>query len=79
VEFTNVKCTSADVKFINYEVCRLKSVNRTYKYVSIKLRLYKLPITNATVRIKTIYINICTHINILIIDKHISVQAIKWL
>ncbi|XP_070075850.1 uncharacterized protein [Drosophila takahashii] len=51
VEFTNVKCTSSDVKFVNYEVCRLKSVNRTYKYVSVKSRLYKLPITNATINI----------------------------
>nr|XP_036668607.1 uncharacterized protein LOC108013366 isoform X2 [Drosophila suzukii] len=50
-EFTNIKCTSADVKFVNYEVCRLKSVNRTYKYVSVKSRLFKLPITNATINI----------------------------
>ncbi|KAH8353713.1 hypothetical protein KR084_012868, partial [Drosophila pseudotakahashii] len=51
VEFTNVKCSSSDVKFINYEVCRLKSVNRTYKYVSVKSRLYKLPITNGTINV----------------------------
>ncbi|KRG00061.1 uncharacterized protein Dwil_GK27642 [Drosophila willistoni] len=45
-EFTNVKCECADEKFCGFEYCFLKSVNRSYKYISIKVNLHKLPITN---------------------------------
>ncbi|XP_017039316.1 uncharacterized protein LOC108086787 [Drosophila ficusphila] len=52
VEFTNVKCTSVDQNFSDFEYCRLKSVNRTYKYLSLKVKLYKIPVTKVTVKIQ---------------------------
>ncbi|XP_017002782.2 uncharacterized protein [Drosophila takahashii] len=51
VEFSNIKCTSHDLEFVAYEACYLKSVNRTYKYATVKSRLLKLPITNAIINI----------------------------
>uniref|UniRef100_A0A6P4FRR4 Uncharacterized protein LOC108053934 n=1 Tax=Drosophila rhopaloa TaxID=1041015 RepID=A0A6P4FRR4_DRORH len=48
-EFTNIKCTSLDPDFSNFEYCRLKSVNRTYKYITLKVNLYKIPITKVRV------------------------------
>ncbi|XP_020817032.1 LOW QUALITY PROTEIN: uncharacterized protein LOC110190751 [Drosophila serrata] len=44
-EFTNVKCVPYDLKFNDFEHCYLKSVNQTYKYVSIKCRLFQTPVT----------------------------------
>ncbi|XP_041450260.1 uncharacterized protein LOC121404596 [Drosophila obscura] len=49
VEFTNIVCTSLDKEFSDFEYCYLKSVNRTYKYVSAKCNLYKTPITKVKV------------------------------
>ncbi|XP_016990711.2 uncharacterized protein LOC108052747 [Drosophila rhopaloa] len=43
-EFTNVICTSMEESFSTFEYCYLKSVNRTYKYGSLKVKLLKLPI-----------------------------------
>ncbi|XP_017055825.2 uncharacterized protein LOC108097816, partial [Drosophila ficusphila] len=45
VEFTNLKCTSMDKEFAGIGECLLKSINRTYKYISLRLNLYKTPIT----------------------------------
>ncbi|XP_043660346.1 uncharacterized protein LOC122624726 isoform X2 [Drosophila teissieri] len=50
VEFTNVKCESLDKDFALFEYCYLKSVNRTYKYCSLKVKLLKLPVTKVKVR-----------------------------
>ncbi|KAH8382478.1 hypothetical protein KR009_003723, partial [Drosophila setifemur] len=44
-EFTNVKCTSLDTKFTEFEYCLIKSINRTYKYVSLKTILFQKPVT----------------------------------
>ncbi|KAH8363457.1 hypothetical protein KR084_010650, partial [Drosophila pseudotakahashii] len=44
-EFTNFICKSFDKQFGEFEYCYLKSVNRTYKYISGKFKLYQLPIT----------------------------------
>ncbi|KAH8384231.1 hypothetical protein KR200_003637, partial [Drosophila serrata] len=49
VEFTNIKCTSFDKKYNDFEYCRLKSVNRSFKYMSLKVNLYKVPITKVKV------------------------------
>ncbi|XP_065722278.2 uncharacterized protein [Drosophila suzukii] len=49
VEFTNVKCTSWDKKFDDFEYCHLKSVNRSFKYLSLKVNLFKVPITKVKV------------------------------
>ncbi|KAH8412812.1 hypothetical protein KR009_005877, partial [Drosophila setifemur] len=44
VEFTNLNCESLDKKFSDFEYCILKSVNRTFKYISLKVKLFKVPI-----------------------------------
>ncbi|KAH8293622.1 hypothetical protein KR054_002264, partial [Drosophila jambulina] len=49
VEFTNIKCTSLDKEFDDFEYCLLKSVNRTYKYISLKVKMYKIPVNNVKV------------------------------
>ncbi|XP_043649323.1 uncharacterized protein LOC122617504 [Drosophila teissieri] len=54
VEFTNVQCQSLDKDFALFEYCFLKSVNRSYKYVSVKVKLLKLPITKVKLQI-TLY------------------------
>ncbi|KAH8237451.1 hypothetical protein KR038_012143 [Drosophila bunnanda] len=51
VEYTNIKCKTVDSEFCDFETCRIKSVNRTYKYFSVKVRLFKVPITKAKVNI----------------------------
>ncbi|XP_017958366.2 uncharacterized protein LOC108652685 [Drosophila navojoa] len=49
LEFNNVNCFTYDKKFLEYEYCYLKAVNRTYKYFSVKAVLHKLPIRNGKV------------------------------
>ncbi|XP_034654782.1 uncharacterized protein LOC117892569 [Drosophila subobscura] len=48
VEFTNIKCNSTDLDFSDFEYCYLKSVNRSYKYLSVKVKLFKIPVTKVT-------------------------------
>ncbi|KAH8333177.1 hypothetical protein KR074_010271, partial [Drosophila pseudoananassae] len=48
-EFSNLKCVSFDESFCSFEQCFLKSVNRSYKYGSLKVKLYKVPVNNARV------------------------------
>ncbi|XP_041563591.1 uncharacterized protein LOC108141344 [Drosophila elegans] len=49
VEFKNIKCESLDEEFCTFDYCYLKSVNRSYKYFSLRVKLLKLPVTNAKV------------------------------
>ncbi|XP_041449528.1 uncharacterized protein LOC111065630 [Drosophila obscura] len=49
VEYTNINCTSLDKDFCDFEYCFLKSVNRSYKYMSLKVNLFKIPVTNVKV------------------------------
>ncbi|XP_017065636.2 uncharacterized protein LOC108104203 [Drosophila eugracilis] len=49
-EFTNINCTSLDKTFDDFEYCYLKSVNRSYKYLSVKVNLFKTPIAKVKVR-----------------------------
>ncbi|XP_034650557.1 uncharacterized protein LOC117890046 [Drosophila subobscura] len=44
-EFTNIKYTCVDKEFCRVDYCYLKSINRTYKYMSVRLTLFK-PIYN---------------------------------
>ncbi|KAH8327064.1 hypothetical protein KR074_001536 [Drosophila pseudoananassae] len=44
LEFNNVRCIARDKKFMEYDYCFLKSVNRTFKYMSLKTRIHRLPI-----------------------------------
>ncbi|EDV49303.2 uncharacterized protein Dere_GG17091 [Drosophila erecta] len=46
-ESTNVKCTSHDESYATFEYCFLKAINRTYKYVSIKVKLHQVPVNFA--------------------------------
>ncbi|XP_060651415.1 uncharacterized protein LOC132788113 [Drosophila nasuta] len=39
-EFTNIECKVSD-EFCKIETCFLKSINRTYKYASVKIQLLK--------------------------------------
>ncbi|XP_070851655.1 uncharacterized protein [Drosophila suzukii] len=49
VELTNIICTSLDPEFADFEYCYLKSINRTYKYMSLKVNLLKKPVTKIKV------------------------------
>ncbi|KAH8307953.1 hypothetical protein KR059_003417, partial [Drosophila kikkawai] len=49
VELTNIKCTSLDTDFTDIDYCFLKSVNRSYKYLSLKVKLFKTPVTKVKV------------------------------
>ncbi|KAH8353967.1 hypothetical protein KR067_006198, partial [Drosophila pandora] len=51
VEFRNVNCQSLDKDFSDIEYCFLKSVNRTYKYFSLKVNLFQVPVTKVKVNI----------------------------
>ncbi|XP_032574829.1 uncharacterized protein LOC6610755 isoform X2 [Drosophila sechellia] len=51
VEFTNIQCESLDKDFALFEYCFLKSENRTYKYVSVKVKLLKIPVSKVKVRL----------------------------
>ncbi|KAH8353627.1 hypothetical protein KR084_012259, partial [Drosophila pseudotakahashii] len=42
VEFTNIKCMTTDKNFTEFEYCILKAKNRTYKYISGKIKLYDI-------------------------------------
>ncbi|XP_043068155.1 uncharacterized protein [Drosophila bipectinata] len=50
-EFTNVKCNSLDEKFAGFEYCFLKSVNRSYKYLSLRANLFKTPVTKVKINV----------------------------
>ncbi|KQS51985.1 uncharacterized protein LOC26526272 [Drosophila erecta] len=45
-EFTNINCSSIDMKVGEYEYCYLKSINRSYKYASGKFKLHQTPLTH---------------------------------
>ncbi|KAH8294403.1 hypothetical protein KR054_012279, partial [Drosophila jambulina] len=51
VELTNIKCTSVDKDFTDFDFCFIKSVNRTYKYLSINVKLFRTPITKVKVNV----------------------------
>ncbi|EDX14291.1 GD18263 [Drosophila simulans] len=42
IEFTNFKCTSMNKEVADFEYCSLKSVNRTYQYISTRIKVHKL-------------------------------------
>ncbi|KAH8285370.1 hypothetical protein KR054_008225, partial [Drosophila jambulina] len=50
-EFANINCTSLDKTFMDVDECFLKSVNRTYKYLTIRSKIYQLPVDDIKVRI----------------------------
>ncbi|XP_017037359.1 uncharacterized protein [Drosophila kikkawai] len=48
-EFTNINCTSYEKRIAEFEYCYLKSINRSYKYLSGKLKVYEIPLPNMKV------------------------------
>ncbi|KAH8401586.1 hypothetical protein KR009_006727, partial [Drosophila setifemur] len=53
-EFTNIHCKSLDKDFMDMEECFLKSVNRTYKYMNVRTKIYKFPVNDVTVRVEVL-------------------------
>jgi len=51
VSFTNLKCEMFDRKFGKFEVCHIKAVNRTHKYIDLEIALNILPINNIMVSV----------------------------
>ncbi|XP_023032271.1 uncharacterized protein LOC111518786 [Drosophila willistoni] len=51
IELTNMKCLVSDKTFLGFEYCRIKSVNRTYKYFSLKVNFFKVPVENGLVNV----------------------------
>jgi len=50
VEFANIKCVTLDPEFADFDYCYLKAVSRTYKYLSLRVKLLETPITKIKVR-----------------------------
>ncbi|XP_017042965.1 uncharacterized protein LOC108089299 [Drosophila ficusphila] len=50
--FTNIKCGTRDSKFVDFEKCYIKAVNRSHKYIDIHANLYQLPVDNVTVKVE---------------------------
>ncbi|XP_036337040.1 uncharacterized protein LOC118747159 [Rhagoletis pomonella] len=38
VEFTNVECIELDKSYTTFPLCRIKAVNRTYKYLTLRAK-----------------------------------------
>ncbi|KMY99962.1 uncharacterized protein LOC6738254 [Drosophila simulans] len=53
LSFTNLKCEMIDRTFGNFEMCRIKAVNRTHKYIDIDLKLDILPINNIMIKLES--------------------------
>ncbi|KAH8333978.1 hypothetical protein KR059_005089, partial [Drosophila kikkawai] len=53
-EFTNIKCTSLDTTKMDIAACFLRSVNRTYKYLSFRTKVYQFPVTDVTVSVQVL-------------------------
>ncbi|XP_017080081.1 uncharacterized protein LOC108113886 [Drosophila eugracilis] len=52
VTFTNLKCSVSDKKFMKFEKCYIKAVNRTHKYIDVHANLYQLPVDNIMIRLR---------------------------
>ncbi|XP_033173544.1 uncharacterized protein LOC117150663 [Drosophila mauritiana] len=54
LEFTNVKCVTLDPEFAYFDYCYIKAVNRTYKYLSLRVKLLKTPVTKIKINVATL-------------------------
>lgn len=52
VDFTNIKCSSFDRNYSDFEYCYIKAVNRTMKHVSLKALLLQGPVNQFKVSLK---------------------------
>ncbi|XP_017049220.2 uncharacterized protein LOC108093605 [Drosophila ficusphila] len=48
----NIKCHTLDEEFSKFEYCIFKSVNRTYKYFSTRVKLLKVPVTSVQINLE---------------------------
>ncbi|KAH8327173.1 hypothetical protein KR074_006642, partial [Drosophila pseudoananassae] len=53
-EFKNIECTSLDKDFMGFDECFLKSINRTYKYMNVRTRIYQFPVNDITIRVEVL-------------------------
>ncbi|XP_022215153.2 uncharacterized protein LOC111069404 [Drosophila obscura] len=53
-EFTNIKCNSLDKQFAEFENCHIKAVNRSYKYLAVKVAMHQLPVVNASASLQVL-------------------------
>ncbi|XP_039485428.1 uncharacterized protein LOC120447883 [Drosophila santomea] len=53
LRFTNLKCEMIDSTFGTFEMCRIKAVNRTHKYIDMDLKINILPINNIMLKIES--------------------------
>ncbi|XP_062129817.1 uncharacterized protein LOC133841403 isoform X1 [Drosophila sulfurigaster albostrigata] len=51
-EFNNAKCIIRNPEVLTFDYCYLRSVNRTYKYFSMKTKFLSLPVDNTWVSLK---------------------------
>ncbi|KAH8267241.1 hypothetical protein KR026_009524, partial [Drosophila bipectinata] len=49
LEFTNIECTALDKKFVKFDYCYIKAVNRSYKYISLRANMLELPLSDPSV------------------------------
>ncbi|KRK04513.1 uncharacterized protein LOC26536234 [Drosophila yakuba] len=49
IEFTNFKCVSMNKDVVDFEYCSFKSVNRTYQYISTKVKVFKVSLNSIKV------------------------------
>ncbi|KAH8281964.1 hypothetical protein KR054_004370, partial [Drosophila jambulina] len=49
IEFTNVICESVDKSFADFEYCRFERVNKTFKYITVKVLLFQKPVTKVKI------------------------------
>ncbi|KAH8301934.1 hypothetical protein KR044_000963 [Drosophila immigrans] len=52
VSFTNLKCAFKNASIGEFELCEIKAVNRTHKYINIHTKLHILPINYATTSLR---------------------------
>ncbi|XP_032586040.1 uncharacterized protein LOC6578715 isoform X1 [Drosophila mojavensis] len=52
IEFNNIKCITCDKEYLEFDYCYLRSENRTYKYLSMKIKLHQLPVRNSKIFFK---------------------------
>ncbi|XP_017080083.1 uncharacterized protein LOC108113889 [Drosophila eugracilis] len=57
VSFTNLKCESIDREFGNFEICRIKAVNRSHKYIDLEFKITKLPLNEMVIKVEPMRYN----------------------
>ncbi|KAH8335641.1 hypothetical protein KR074_007402, partial [Drosophila pseudoananassae] len=58
LEFTNIECTAVDKKFVKFDYCYIKAVNRSYKYISLRANMLELPFSDPSVKYHRSFIHL---------------------